>query len=377
MINNENLLDNNSSMRQNTDTVNLLRWSAFVGNGANGGYHRSSQIFEILNTNHLHIIDLWENKTPQSVKKYVQNITYYISKFGTRDFRFMQGLKYASLAVEQWSNNKNAVDCKNNLLLWEMTRSAAMARFAHRKKFPIIALPHNIESFVLYRNTPLMHKQLLSRLSKEVESLKLASAVFCISSEEQWLLQSLNIQSRYLPYYPPKYVRTNLLNIRHNRLHSNQDETLLVLGSAVNPPTEEGMREIIKYLTLLKSKAVVCGSGTERLKNASNEYITIRGTVAEQELNHYMTTCRASVVHQRKGSGALTRIPELLMAGIPVIANTIAARSTSHLKGIFQYDTLEGFESILKLMLPVPPVPDKPIYAEEALCSQIRNLIIS
>ena len=44
---------------------------------------------------------------------------------------------------------------------------------------------------------------------------------------------------------------------------------------------------------------------------------------------------------------SLTKIPEMLAAGIPVIANRIAARSASHFSGVYIYDSLEELHDLL------------------------------
>jgi hypothetical protein len=82
---------------------------------------------------------------------------------------------------------------------------------------------------------------------------------------------------------------------------------------------------------------------------------------------------RALLLHQRAAAGAVTRIAEMLVAGVPVIGNPVACRSALPLDGVRCYDDVEQLGALLQAPLPMPPVPDAPRAAEERLIASIRR----
>jgi len=60
-----------------------------------------------------------------------------------------------------------------------------------------------------------------------------------------------------------------------------------------------------------------------------------------------MSSVKALLCYQNSGSGALTRICEMLIAGVPVIANSHAARSFYNKKGLIEFSVLEDIDSVL------------------------------
>ena len=77
--------------------------------------------------------------------------------------------------------------------------------------------------------------------------------------------------------------------------------------------------------------------------------IEVRGEVADAELDEILAETKGCIVYQDNGSGALTKIPELLTAGVPVIINSHAARSHHNLPGIFEFDSFEQLGEQLEL----------------------------
>jgi hypothetical protein len=70
-------------------------------------------------------------------------------------------------------------------------------------------------------------------------------------------------------------------------------------------------------------------------------------------------------------SGALTRIPEALMAGIPVIANGWAARGHRPMAGMLTYDDEAGLRACLDA-LPTGFEPPDFSAAEAAFIAAVR-----
>ena len=113
-----------------------------------------------------------------------------------------------------------------------------------------------------------------------------------------------------------------------------------MLGTVHNPPTEAGMRDqlaILERIAATQPLAVdVAGFGTERLARESKT-LRFLGAVSPEQLDGLLMTTRGLLLHQRSAAGAVTRIAEMLTAGIPVIGNPIACRSAIELPGVHVY----------------------------------------
>jgi hypothetical protein len=104
-------------------------------------------------------------------------------------------------------------------------------------------------------------------------------------------------------------------------------------------------------------------------------YLHGDGSVSSDELNKILTTTKAVLIHQLAGVGALTRIPEMLIAGVPVIANGNACRSSFEYDGIYHYeDQTELKEMLSKSEFPFPQMLPRPRCAEERFIKTLREL---
>jgi hypothetical protein len=88
-----------------------------------------------------------------------------------------------------------------------------------------------------------------------------------------------------------------------------------------------------------------------------------------------MATCSAVLIHTFGGAGAVTRIPEALVAGVPVIANANAARDQYGTPGVHVYDDSAGFCTFIRAALPIPPSPPRP--AAEGLFQSVLQRLVS
>jgi hypothetical protein len=75
------------------------------------------------------------------------------------------------------------------------------------------------------------------------------------------------------------------------------------------------------------------------------------------------------------GAGAVTRIPEALLAGIPVIANRNAARDQPETPGVHVYEDAAEFAELVRARLPYPPPPPEPVAAQRRFTEQLRRLV--
>jgi len=243
---------------------------------------------------------------------------------------------------------------------------APLVHALHKRGIPIIAHCHNMETLSRAQVKEPHQRQLLL---EELELLSLCQAAITISREETFLLRNLGMKTFHLSYYPPLAIERRLLAIRYLRMNTLKGDFLL-LGSAGNPPTRKGMEQIIDMWEsvspyLSGDRLIVAGFGTEVLRaGGSGAGVVLAGAVTDAELDEMLARVRATVVFQEDGAGALTRIAELLLAGIPVVANDHAARSYHHLPGVTEFTDpaellplLRGFSSGQQDVAS-PPTPD-------------------
>lgn len=231
---------------------------------------------------------------------------------------------------------------------------------AKRYKKDVIAFPHNLESLVPKSRYLIGDGEKMAAFSNEIKCMQSCKAVFCISQEESWLLRLWGINAYYLPYYPPKQTETYLLEIRRERLaRKTPTKCILMAGSALNGPTAQGMQQVMNYWKYIDGCELrVAGYGTiENLRQPQSGNIQMLGAISDQQMREEMINCDALLILQPPTTGALTRIQEALLAGIPVIANDNAARDYHHIGGIYEYANIEELQDILSKDLNIPAQP--------------------
>jgi ubiquinone/menaquinone biosynthesis C-methylase UbiE len=223
-----------------------------------------------------------------------------------------------------------------------------VVEYVYKKRIPLVGLCQNLESLSL---SQLNKKHQLKLFHHEIRLLKKCALVVTISREETFLLQNLNIPALYLPYDPTKSIRERLLKVRERRTHSTK-EGFLALGTAGNKATLEGMTALIDYWgsaqnRLKNEKLLVGGYWTRKyLKVTPAENIVILGEIADTKLDDLLSTVKAMICFQEFGSGALTKIREMLLAGVPVLANAHAARSYHEYNGagVVEFTNIEDLD---------------------------------
>lgn len=218
-----------------------------------------------------------------------------------------------------------------------------------KRGVPIIACCHNLES-LCPPQVNRSHQR--SLLQSEVEALSACDLVVTISREEAVLLENLGVRVLFLPYYPPRAIEARLASIRENRLRSERLKGVLFLGNMGNLATRDSA---VDFLTRSEcSRAVedlmfiVGGFGTEQLRNEPvSGKVDIEGTLTDARLDAILSEVRASVIYQKFGSGALTKVVEMLFAGVPVLGNSHALRTHYNLEGVVEYRSLAHLRQIL------------------------------
>jgi hypothetical protein len=268
------------------------------------------------------------------------------------------------------------------VLLWETTYDTLLPAFAKEARFKVVALPHNLESLVSEKVFAGNRYDPTSDLRAEILRLRQADRVFTISKEERWFLEAAGLSPSYLPFFPDPKLECECLGIRAQRLAQAKSSgamqgPLLLLGSGFNPATARGMRQQLGWLSKHNSSAevIVAGPSTDRiLSEFQAPNVKLLGHVPREALVELLKTCSALLIHTNSGAGAVTRIPEALVAGIPVIANANAARDQHGTPGVYEYETEDEFIALASLPLTMPPALARPVQAETRFQSELKLL---
>lgn len=220
---------------------------------------------------------------------------------------------------------------------------APVVHYAKANNIPLVTFCHNIESLSREQVTYSFQRDLFQY---ELELIAKCDLVVTISKEETFLLNNLGMNPVYLPYFPLKMTFDGLQQIRNDR-PQNPKSDFLLFGTVNNLATLEGMQKVISAISsgsiLQQDRLIIAGYGTrEKIAQVDDPRIEVRGDLSEIELHKLLKSIKGCIVYQDNGSGALTKIPELLAAGVPVIINSHAARSHHYLPGIFEFEILEG-----------------------------------
>jgi hypothetical protein len=205
----------------------------------------------------------------------------------------------------------------------------------------------------------------------ELHALQMADQVFSISREEQLLLNNLGVGARYLPYFPDEVRAAALLAERAGR--APQPREYLICATRGNTDTVDSFREQVAWIeAAAPADAIfhVTGHQTEPLREVwSGPRFAFHGTCPDDLFAEIKGRCAAVCIHQRAGLGALTRVPDMLLAGLAVVANGAAARSFIGTPGVHVYDTPRQMGALLAGEIPTPPPPPRPLELEDALAA--------
>ncbi len=267
----------------------------------------------------------------------------------------------------EWSNNSGHFEGIPLALVDDPVYFPDLMEHLVKQKIPVIAICHNIESL---SRGQVNEGKLMQLLDKEIGILRTADMVITISKEEDWLLNNLGLSSHFFPYFPVDPIQTRMDGIRERRITSEQSGYLM-MGTAHNIQTRYGMERLIQFwqenrLEKTFGELWITGFGTETLlpPREPKHGIEILGSLPDLDLDRVLTKTKACICYQESGAGALTRIPELLLAGIPVVANNYAARTHSGTPGVIEFNRLEDLGQTLRtndissLQIPRPEPPD-------------------
>lgn len=362
-----------------SDKARILMLQRFPPNQTpHGGVHRTEQLTEILSDNGIDITYIEKGIMPN--RPILDRAIGAINSFNFQDWEAFYGRRLGGFGkLYRLYENYLVKDNSYNAIIWESTNELITPIIGKKYNIPIIAIPHNLEAFWQARYAEQKGKKLFSLFDyfkRELKSFQLADKIFTISVEEQIILRNFDIDAEYLPYYPPNRLIDFYSKIRKEREKEIQNN-FLILGSAINPFTIDGIYQLVdlidqEFTKEIQIKVELIGYQTETLKSKLNyPWLDIYGTVTQEQLQQHLSKTKALLIYQSKGLGALTKIPEMLIAGVPIIANRIAARSATQYSGVYIYDTPEDLAMLLQKEYPIPPIPAKPENSEQRFISTL------
>jgi hypothetical protein len=350
-------------------SVNLLDWRG------NGGSHRALQLVELVGRAGFEVRRIEERATTKLERHLAGAWLFLRHRYPMRPTR-----RRLSNSGHAFVSYREALAEHEGpkLLLWEATGVGISAHIAKEQGFRVIAAPPNLEAAVAGHVDFYTGQSGGVALDGEVALLSKADAVFCISREEQWLLRLRGLAASYLRYYPPAQVESALLRVRQAR-RQGERTSFVMMGTANYNPSRLSMIEALKMLEELRRKIPfrleVAGFGTELLReHIRHPDFVLHGTLDQAKLEALLTRARAALIYQIPSGGALTRIPELLVAGVPVLGNEDACRSAWDYDGVYPYADAEGLSRLMLRDPEMPPLPARPAEEEERFISCVQRL---
>jgi len=280
---------------------------------------------------------------------------------------FRQNVYRLGALSQAWSRSIPEIAALDMVFMDDPVYFRPLLKILYRKAIPVAAISHNVESLVCQQTGTSPAFKLLER---EIKILLCCRLVVTISREEDILLKNLGVSSLFLPYYPAEPILTRLEAVREARRHSAKEGVLLI-GTALNTPTREGMIQAARYwqehrLDRYAGKLLIAGFSSEKYFTPDQfgggvEFVE---RLTNDELDCILSRVKAGLCYQSRGAGALTRICEMLIAGVPVLANSHAARSYYNRTGVIEFRALceldEAIQQIdaLEGRIALPPAPD-------------------
>ncbi|MBP7865994.1 MAG: hypothetical protein KA419_08580 [Acidobacteria bacterium] len=280
----------------------------------------------------------------------------------------------------QWARRLGRDLPADLLLLDDPLYFPALVRRAQRLGIPAAAVCHNQEGSLAHQVAP----RALPRMARrEFDLFRRCSLAITIAAEDAACLEREGVRVFYWPYFPAPVITARLEAVRRAR-GGTVPRDVLLLGSCANAATRRGILEAARWWAEGPGREGgdrlrVAGFGSDRHLGdlAGLPGVDLLGPLPDAGLDAQLTTVRAALCHQAGGGGALTRVVEFLLAGVPVIASRQAARSWHGTPGVLEYTALDHVPAVLASLRaspPVVPVPDPPDPAplRDALAGLLR-----
>ena len=331
--------------------------STFFGDKVrHGGVKRTDQIIEIF-SNYDVIVANPYLPLKKSIKLSIKSPLIFIESLFYSIFGFLRGLSlrgsflFSFKAIEIIKVIKANKD-REIILEGAGNLPIIVMDYLVSKNLKFNTILGNIECFVPDENIKNYFKSFKDQYFFELHGYKNAQYIYTISDLDSVILGCHNIHSEIIPYYPSKkdYKKLReIRTIRNKRFLSENYGHILLLGTASNPPTRQGMLNAIRSFENQNIKYIlkVAGFGTDVFNNLNSPKITIVGSVTDNELKELMQDAKCLIVNQSQTTGFLCKIVEFNLANIPILI-TSKYYQGYHLEkhGIFKVD----FRDIPKIL---------------------------
>jgi hypothetical protein len=364
----------------------ILHFSKFnTGSAGHGGNRRTSQIMEMLVESGLQFkslnfgLESFKSK-PTSIKVIKSIFHYLLFTLKVKKIYTINPKNLLKVGYLFYEVRKNKSLYTDTIFLLENTVDEAILIPLMLKLYSVkcICIPHNIESLVPKQHF-INNQKSPYWFYKELKLLNFANTVYTISYEEYWLLKSFSLKVDWLPYYPPKTIYESCINIRKRRSELNFIKTdIFILGSVGNHPTYLGIKKLLDFFVKnpISNKILVGGYKTESFFEEYNnvENIKVLGTLSEETLSELLITSKCVLINNNASSGALTKVSELLISGVPILINAESARSYLGSDGLYCYYNFQEMLAILNFQkLGIPKIPDRPEGNIQRLLIELNN----
>lgn len=359
-------------LRDSFSTQDASDWSPH----GNGGAWRRRQTDGILRRHGVEPVSL-EPPPPSPMPVRMLRALQLKTKFGADIQWTRRSLGQAEYSDRFYTHNARRPDLARVVLLENGADPMAVAALK-KAGMRVIAVLSAINS--LWRSRPNEITGPYPRMFlAETRNLAKIDGIFCISREEQWLLNNLGIAAHYLPYYPDPERAEALMAERAARhpAATTAPREFMICASRGNSDTVNAFREQAKWICRATTPGEalfhVTGQQTELIREIwTDPCFVFHGTCSDEEFQAVKRRCTALCLHQREGIGALTRIPDMLISGLSIVANGPAARSFIGTAGLHVYDTPGQFRAALLEPLPIPPAPRRPVELEDAFFEALQ-----
>ena len=346
--------------------VQVLAYRAWTLTGRmHGGVLRSLQLVELCNRRGLELVEIKVRKRQLSWL----GLRIAFEVFVTLGFRIhsIRPAARATLIASSLAQQLASWQGKK-VLFYEATRCPVAPLVARQFGFRVIAFPHNVESFNDIDEATQHTSRILAAIRGEIRTLMLCDMVFTISFEDFWFFKQFLQPVYFLPYWPPEEVRRRAERVGQAR-QRGVPRRVLMIGTP-QPVHRLSSIAAAEYLHVLGLPATIFASAANAAHVALPDLIRyVEPPVNDEAFEQLLVEAQCLVVCQSRGSGALTRIPEALLAGIPVICTAISARTYWSLPGVTAVNAMKDITPALISALPHPPQypftpPDLEVFIE-------------
>jgi glycosyltransferase involved in cell wall biosynthesis len=345
-----------------------------------GGGRRAMQITEVLAAHGITSVSSDDIVVPSCGRLKRLRIAWQLRR-GEPTIKFRADRSIVRHLVNDYLRHREffAANPAIRVMLVENCTDYAQIRAARDSGVGLVALPANFEVWQVPAQTDFYSGEPMpASLHREAGFTALCDEVFCISREEAWYLANYGARVDFLPYFPPAEDLAALQVIRQRRTTQASGSELLTVTAVSNLKNRNALialAALVRQLPAGEFHLHVGGRGTEALRDHfPADRCTFHGEIADADLADLMTRCRAAIVYQPSGVGALTRIPEILCAGVPILANPHAARSAYGTAGVNLFHDAAELLAMARQPLPMPPAPQPDTAAGDRLAAAIRAL---